>query len=44
MFDISVDMEKNGEKKENDIESSHKLRFVNYYIFAARRHRPYFNI
>lgn len=44
MFDISVDLEKNGEKKENDIESSHKLRFVNYYIFADRRHRPYFNI
>ena len=35
---------RNGEKKENDIESSHKLRFVNYYIFADRRHRPYFNI
>jgi len=44
MFDISVYLEKSGEKKENDIESAHKLRFVDYYIFAARCHRPYFNI
>ena len=29
MFDISVYLEKSGEKKENDIESAHKLKFIN---------------